>query len=183
MEEVNRNGEKRLPERETEVEIRSGNVTKDEPAPRKETTNRSVNPGQVLPLMQIQIDQDSFTSLSDLTHGWFSSWNVNLSLRARFRFANWNEDLGLDDRYRLLNLRVDLSLSAMLKNLGCDEDSGLGTVSGSWVARFRAGFSGRSLYNGFRSEDWIQTLRFRRSDHGYSNEFQRRGNWNNLDAR
>lgn len=55
MEEVNRNAEKRLPERETEVEIRSGNVTKDEPAPRKETTNRSVNPGQVLPLMQVSL--------------------------------------------------------------------------------------------------------------------------------
>lgn len=48
MEEVNRNVEKRLSDRETEMKIE----TKDESASRKEGTNRSVNLGQVLPLMQ-----------------------------------------------------------------------------------------------------------------------------------
>ncbi|XP_028522907.1 terminal nucleotidyltransferase 5C isoform X1 [Apis cerana] len=48
MEEVNRNVEKRLSDRETEMKIE----TKDESASRKEATNRSVNLGQVLPLMQ-----------------------------------------------------------------------------------------------------------------------------------
>ncbi|XP_071864233.1 terminal nucleotidyltransferase 5C isoform X1 [Bombus fervidus] len=47
MEKVNGNIEKRLPEAK---EIWTGNVTMEEP--RKETNNRSVNPGQVLPLMQ-----------------------------------------------------------------------------------------------------------------------------------
>lgn len=50
MEEVNRNVEKRLSDRETEMKIE----TKDE-APRKEATNKSVNLGQVLPLMQVSL--------------------------------------------------------------------------------------------------------------------------------
>lgn len=49
MEEVNHNVEKRLSDRETEMKIE----TKDESASRKEGTNRSVNLGQVLPLMQL----------------------------------------------------------------------------------------------------------------------------------
>lgn len=51
MEEVNHNVEKRLSERETEMKIE----TKDESASRKEGTNRSVNLGQVLPLMQVSL--------------------------------------------------------------------------------------------------------------------------------
>ncbi|XP_054003244.1 terminal nucleotidyltransferase 5C isoform X1 [Hylaeus anthracinus] len=51
MEEVNRNTEPRLPEPERKVGVLEGNTTKDEPAWRNGTI-RSVNPGQVLPLMQ-----------------------------------------------------------------------------------------------------------------------------------
>lgn len=57
MEKVNGNIEKRLPEAE---EIWTGNVTMEEP--RKETNNRSVNPGQVLPLMQVSLRNSKLAS-------------------------------------------------------------------------------------------------------------------------
>lgn len=53
MEEVNRN-EQRLPEPERNLAVPTVNATKDEPAWRNETI-RSVNPGQVLPLMQVSL--------------------------------------------------------------------------------------------------------------------------------
>lgn len=55
MEEVNRVAVKQLPEQKAEVEIRSENVTKDEQASRKEAASKPVNPGQVLPLMQVSL--------------------------------------------------------------------------------------------------------------------------------
>lgn len=57
MEKVNGNIEKRLPEAE---EIWTGIVTMEEP--RKETINRSVNPGQVLPLMQVSLRNSKLAS-------------------------------------------------------------------------------------------------------------------------
>ncbi|PBC26037.1 hypothetical protein APICC_08727 [Apis cerana cerana] len=68
MEEVNRNVEKRLSDRETEMKIE----TKDESASRKEATNRSVNLGQVLPLMQFMIMLVAY----DVRNNFLDNWRL-----------------------------------------------------------------------------------------------------------